>query len=128
MLVFDDDFIIRTTKFSAPPHTGVALLPRPRSQRSLLDPDEDVDTAYSTAVPSSISEAPAATVFTEGGDEQSGTPVPGSGAETPALPPSTPAPGSGAVTNPVKSDVNQIIWRLLEEGEKVCMRIPVKFI
>ena len=60
-------------------------------------------------------------LFTEGGsgtNDESGS----------SAVPSTPAPGSGAVSNPVKSDVNQIIWRLLEDGEKIrhmfrCARI-----
>ena len=70
-------------------------------------------------------EAPAAVVFTEGG---STTEDGANAASSTSAAPSTPAPGSAAGGAAVKSDVNQIIWRLLEEGEKIrhmfrCARI-----
>ena len=87
----------------------------------MLDPDDD-----DTALPSSVTEAPAAVVFTEGVSTEDGANANSTSSSSSAVP-STPAPGAAGGTA-VKSDVNQIIWRLLEEGEKIrhmfrCARI-----
>ena len=86
----------------------------------MLDPDDD-----DTALPSSVTEAPAAVVFTEGVSTEDGANANSTSSSSSAAP-STPAPGAAGTA--VKSDVNQIIWRLLEEGEKIrhmfrCARI-----